>query len=70
MNALADDPGSGGADKAYRLLTGPDDAEFCRRVSDALEDGYVLYGSPTITFNGHNAVVAQAVVRPWVVEPR
>ena len=42
MDALANEPGSGVDDKAYRLLTGPDDAEFCRRVSDALEDGYVL----------------------------
>ena len=30
----------------YRLLTGPDDASFCRRVSDALALGYRLYGSP------------------------
>ena len=29
---------------AYRLLTGPDDASFCRRVSDALALGYRLYG--------------------------
>lgn len=54
-------------DKVYRLLTGPDDAEFCRRVSEALEEGYVLYGSPAITFNGQHAVVAQAVVWPEVV---
>ena len=26
----------------YRLLTGPDDAAFCRRVSEALALGYVL----------------------------
>jgi hypothetical protein len=30
----------------YRVLTGPDDAKFCRRVSEALALGYVLYGSP------------------------
>jgi hypothetical protein len=30
----------------YRLLTGPDDAAFCRRVSEALALGYELYGSP------------------------
>ena len=30
----------------YRLLTGPDDSGFCRRVSEALALGYVLYGSP------------------------
>ena len=29
--------------KNYRFLTGPDDAAFCQRVSDALAEGYVLY---------------------------
>ena len=48
----------------YRLLTGPDDAAFCRRVSEALSLGYKLYGSPAITFNGQTAVVAQALVWP------
>lgn len=46
----------------YRLLTGKDDAQFCRRVSEALALGYVLYGSPAITHNGEHAVVAQAIV--------
>ena len=46
----------------YRLLTGPDDADFCRRVSEALADGYRLHGSPAITFDGERVVVAQAVV--------
>ena len=36
----------------YRLLTGPDDVSFCLRVSEALDLGYVLYGSPAITFDG------------------
>lgn len=49
---------------AYRLLTGPDDAAFCRRVSDALALGYVLYGSPAATFNGQSVIVAQAVLWP------
>ena len=48
----------------YRLLTGPDDASFCRRVSEALALGYELYGSPAATFNGQNVVVAQAVLWP------
>lgn len=48
--------------KAYKLLTGIDDSEFCQRVSDALKDGYELYGSPAITFNGKNNIVAQALV--------
>ena len=48
----------------YRLLTGKDDASFCKRVSQALELGYVLYGSPAATFNGEHVVVAQAVIWP------
>ncbi len=46
----------------YRLLTGKDDDAFCARVSDALAQGYQLYGSPAATFNGAHVVVAQAVV--------
>jgi hypothetical protein len=48
--------------KAYRLLTGIDDSDFCQKVSDALKDGYDLYGSPAVTFNGKNVIAAQAVV--------
>jgi hypothetical protein len=46
----------------YRLLTGPDDAEFCKRVSEAMTMGYVLYGSPTMTFDGARVIVGQALV--------
>ena len=46
----------------YRLLTGPDDAGFCERVSKALEEGYELYGSPAIAFDGKRCIVAQAIV--------
>jgi hypothetical protein len=50
--------------KAYRLLTGVDDSEFCQKVSDALKDGYELYGSPAVTFNSvtGQVIAAQAVV--------
>ncbi|MBK5009795.1 DUF1737 domain-containing protein [Pseudomonas sp. S60] len=48
----------------YRVLTGPDDAAFCRRVSDALLMGYQLHGGPALTFNGTHVIVAQAVVWP------
>ena len=50
--------------RRYRLLTGADDAEFCDRVSAALAEGYVLYGSPAATFDGEHVIVAQAVVLP------
>jgi hypothetical protein len=46
----------------YRLLTGPDDAAFCQRVSHAIEVGYVLVGSPAVTFDGKQVIAAQAVV--------
>ncbi|UUZ74338.1 DUF1737 domain-containing protein [Polaromonas sp. P1(28)-13] len=43
----------------YRRLTGPDDASFCRRVSEVIALGYKLYGSSAATFNGENVIVAQ-----------
>ena len=50
----------------YRILTGPDDAAFCNRVSEALAMGYLLYGSPAATFNGTHVIVAQAIVWPSI----
>jgi hypothetical protein len=50
----------------YRLLTGADDAVFCRRVSEAIAMGYQLYGSPAATFNGTNVIVAQAIIWPSI----
>ena len=51
---------------AYRLLTGPDDAAFCHRVSEAIALGYKLYGSPAATFNGKEVIVAQAIIWPSI----
>ena len=53
----------------YRILTGPDDAAFCKRVSEAISLGYVLYGSPAATFNGTHVIVAQALVWPGAQRP-
>ena len=50
----------------YRLFTGPDDAAFCHRVSEALALGYKLYGSPSATFNGKEVIVAQAIIWPSI----
>lgn len=47
----------------YRLITGPDTREFCERVSQALSEGYVLYGSPALSFNGETIIAAQAVTK-------
>ena len=48
----------------YRLITGADDAEFSARVSAAIDEGYELFGSPTITHDGTQIVVAQALLLP------
>ena len=61
MTSTRDDPPPQGL-PAYRILTGPDDAAFCHRVSEALALGYLLYGSPAATFDGKNVVVAQALI--------
>lgn len=53
----------------YRLITGKDDSEFCKRISGLIDDGYILYGSPSLTFNGEYVVAAQAVILPEVSEP-
>ena len=48
----------------YRVLTGPDDAAFCHRVSEMLELGYELHAGPAVTFDGSTVIVAQAVHWP------
>ena len=53
------------ADKPiYRLLTGKDDRAFCDRVSEALVQGWRLYGSPSIAWDveSNSMKAAQAVV--------
>ena len=56
---------TGDTPKAYRFLTGDDDATFCQRVSGALRDGYVLYGPPLLQVDAHgNRHCGQAVVLP------
>lgn len=49
----------------YRILTGPDDAAFCHRVSRALSEGWFLYGSPSLTFDPEQkrVICAQAVTK-------
>ncbi|MFM2273862.1 MAG: hypothetical protein RL702_2927 [Pseudomonadota bacterium] len=48
----------------YRLLTGKDDRAFCERVSETLEQGWRLYGSPVISWDHEGGCMkaAQAVV--------
>ena len=49
--------------KVYRYLTGKDDVNFCARVTKALNEGYGLYGAPTMSFNGSDIIVGQAIVK-------
>ena len=50
--------------KSYRFLTGPDDATFCQRVSDALAEGYRLYGNPVMVVSNGEPYCGQAVILP------
>jgi hypothetical protein len=49
----------------YRYLTGPDDASFCHRVSEALSQGWVLYGHPTLTYDEKSGrvICGQAIIK-------
>ncbi|MHB0951690.1 MAG: DUF1737 domain-containing protein [Allorhizobium sp.] len=51
--------------KLYRFLTGPDDASFCHRVTDALNKGWELYGAPSLSFNEASGQMncGQAVIK-------
>ncbi len=37
--------------KLYRFITGPDDSTFCHRVTQALNNGWALSGSPSLSFD-------------------
>jgi len=50
--------------KSYRFLTGPDDAAFCQKVSDALAEGYALYGNPVMVVSDGTRYCGQAVILP------
>ena len=48
----------------YRLLTGPDESSFCHKVTQALSEGWELYGSPTYAIGPDGkAVCGQAVIK-------
>jgi hypothetical protein len=49
----------------YRYLTGPDDSTFCHRVSEAINRGWTLYGSPTMTYDPEKkrVICGQAIVK-------
>jgi len=49
----------------YRYLTGPDDAAFCHRITEAINRGWQLYGSPTLTYNAETkqVICGQALIK-------
>lgn len=55
--------------RAYRMLTGPDDAGFCHKVTAALDRGWSLHGSPAYAFDAATGTMrcAQAVVKEVAV---
>jgi len=49
--------------KLYSLLTGPDDESFCKKVSEKINNGWELYGNPTLTHDGERVIAGQAVIK-------
>jgi hypothetical protein len=49
--------------KLYSYLTGPDDEKFCQRVTSKLNNGWELYGNPTLTFDGSTIIAGQAMTK-------
>ncbi len=51
--------------KIYRFLTEDDTADFCHKVTEALNKGWELYGNPTYAFDAANGVMrcGQAVTK-------
>lgn len=51
--------------RVYRFITHVDDAQFCHRVTAALNKGWHLYGSPTYAYDAKEKTMrcGQAVVK-------
>ncbi|AXS38758.1 DUF1737 domain-containing protein [Breoghania sp. L-A4] len=51
--------------RLYRFITGPDDSSFCHRVTQALNNGWQLSGSPSLSFDAVRGltVCGQAVIK-------
>lgn len=49
--------------KLYSYLTGPDDEKFCQRVTAKLNNGWELYGNPTLAYDGNTIIAGQALVK-------
>ena len=51
--------------KGYRFITDDDTLKFCQRVTEALSNGWILYGEPKMTFDINRGVMrcGQAVIK-------
>ena len=51
--------------RRYRFLTGPDDRNFCDRVTEAINEGWELFGDPQLTFDAvkGRVICGQAIIR-------
>ena len=51
--------------KGYRFITEDDTSKFCLRVTEALSNGWKLYGEPKMTFDSKRGVMrcGQAVIK-------
>ena len=50
--------------KGYRFITDDDTSKFCHRVTEALSNGWTLYGEQKMTFDKKRGVMrcGQAVI--------
>ena len=43
--------------KGYRFITNDDTSIFCHRITEALSNGWKLYGEPKMTYNSKSKVM-------------
>ena len=57
--------------KIYRVLTGVDDVAFCHRVTEALSLGWVLHGTPSLTYDSvrQTVICGQAITKEVADRP-
>ena len=47
--------------KGYRFITSDDTSEFCHRVTEALSNGWKLYGEPKMVFEKKRDDLQEAI---------
>ena len=43
--------------KGYRFITDDDTSKFCHRVTEALSNGWTMYGEPKRTFDKNRGIM-------------